>query len=84
MSGIDTGGTITGVRQYIKSSKGYNFAPLNPKLRTVAIEPREQMLITEAKGFGPRLETNCPQGLGFGSDRCSDPNPFRFGHVHDT
>jgi cysteine synthase len=69
VSGIGTGGTITGVSQYIKGSEEYNCPSLNPNLRTVAIEPREQMLITEAKGFGPRLEPQGPhkiQGMGAG------------------
>lgn len=69
VSGIGTGGTITGVSQYIKGSIEHNCPPLNPNLRVVAIEPREQMLITEAAGFGPRLEPQGPhkiQGMGAG------------------
>jgi cysteine synthase len=68
VSGIGTGGTVTGVSQYIKG-KYEGCPPLNPNLRTVAIEPREQMLITEAKGLGPRLEPQGPhkiQGMGAG------------------
>jgi cysteine synthase len=69
VSGIGTGGTITGVSQYIKGCPEHNCVPLKPSLRTVAIEPREQMLITEAKGFGTRLEPQGPhkiQGMGAG------------------
>lgn len=67
VSGIGTGGTITGVSQYIK---GYGdlCPPLKPSLHTVAVEPREQMLITQAKG-GERLEPQGPhkiQGMGAG------------------
>jgi cysteine synthase len=66
VSGVGTGGTLTGVSQYIKGAAGCK--PLNPALKVVAIEPREQMLITEAKG-GKRLEPVGPhkiQGMGAG------------------
>jgi cysteine synthase len=69
VSGIGTGGTLTGVSQYIKGCSAVGCPPLKPSLRTVAVEPREQMLITEAKGFGERLEPQGPhkiQGMGAG------------------
>jgi cysteine synthase len=67
VSGIGTGGTITGVSQYIKGKEGL-CEPKNPNLITVAIEPREQMIVTEAKG-GERLPPQGPhmiQGMGAG------------------
>jgi cysteine synthase A len=66
ISGVGTGGTITGISQYIKGKAGCQ--PLKPTLKTVAVEPREQMLITEAKG-GKKLEPQGPhkiQGMGAG------------------
>ena len=67
VSGIGTGGTLTGVSQYIKG--GYEgFEPLKPDLHTVAVEPMEQMLITEAKG-GEKIGPQGPhriQGMGAG------------------
>jgi cysteine synthase len=50
VSGVGTGGTVTGVSQYIKGSVEHGCEPLNPNLYTVAVEPMEQMLITAAKG----------------------------------
>lgn len=50
VSGVGTGGTVTGVSQYIKGCPEFNLPPLKPHLYTVAVEPQEQMLITEAKG----------------------------------
>jgi cysteine synthase A len=50
VSGVGTGGTVTGVSQYIKGSSEFNCPPLNSNLYTVAVEPQEQMLLTEAKG----------------------------------
>ncbi|KAL7564698.1 hypothetical protein ACA910_021251 [Epithemia clementina (nom. ined.)] len=58
VAGVGTGGTVTGVSQYIKGSPEHHCAPLNPNLYTVAVEPQEQMLITVAKGG----ETIGPQG----------------------
>lgn len=49
VSGVGTGGTVTGVSQYIKGAYD-GCEPLNPKLHTVAVEPQEQMLITDALG----------------------------------
>jgi cysteine synthase A len=66
VSGIGTGGTITGVSQYIKGKMGC--PPLNPSLKTVAVEPREQMIVTEAMG-GKKLDGQGPhkiQGMGAG------------------
>ena len=50
VSGVGTGGTLTGVSQYIKGCPEFDLPPLKPELYTVAVEPQEQMLITEAKG----------------------------------
>jgi cysteine synthase A len=50
ISGVGTGGTITGVSQYIKGSPEHGCEPLKPDLMTVGVEPQEQMLLTEAKG----------------------------------
>lgn len=50
VSGVGTGGTVTGVSQYIKGSAESGCEPLNPNLKTVAVEPMEQMLITDALG----------------------------------
>jgi len=50
VSGVGTGGTVTGVSQYIKGSSEFGCEPKNPSLKTVAVEPQEQMLITAARG----------------------------------
>jgi cysteine synthase A len=50
VSGVGTGGTVTGVSQFIKGSEEFGCPPLKPDLYTVAVEPMEQMLITAAKG----------------------------------
>lgn len=66
ISGVSTGGTISGISQYIKGKAGCQ--PLKPSLKTVAVETREQMLITEVKG-GKKLEPQGPhkiQGMGSG------------------
>jgi len=68
VSGVGTGGTVTGVSQYIKGSKEFNLDAKNPNLHTVAVEPQEQMLITEAKG-GTKIGEQGPhkiQGMGAG------------------
>jgi len=68
VSGIGTGGTISGVSQYIKGSEKFGCPPLKPELLTVAVEPREQMLVTEAKG-GEKIGPQGPhkiQGMGAG------------------
>ena len=68
VSGVGTGGTVTGVSQYIKGSAKHNCPPLNPNLYTVAVEPQEQMLITAAKGgekIGPQ-GPNKIHGMGAG------------------
>mmetsp|Transcript_13261 Transcript_13261/g.20117 ORF Transcript_13261/g.20117 Transcript_13261/m.20117 type:complete len:386 (+) Transcript_13261:44-1201(+) len=68
VSGIGTGGTVTGVSQYIKGSPQHGLAALNPNLYTVAVEPREQMLITKARG-GEAIGDQGPhkiQGMGAG------------------
>jgi len=50
VSGVGTGGTVTGVSQYIKGCPEHGCEPLKPSLKTVAVEPMEQMLITAALG----------------------------------
>ncbi len=68
VSGCGTGGTVTGVSQYIKGAPEFGCDPLKPDLHTVAVEPMEQMLITEAKG-GEKIGPQGPhriQGMGPG------------------
>jgi len=68
VSGVGTGGTVTGVTQYIKGSPEHGLPPLNPSLHTVAVEPMEQMLLTAAKG-GQKIGEQGPhkiQGMGAG------------------
>eukprot|EP01062_Namystynia_karyoxenos_P056496 TRINITY_DN47466_c0_g1_i1.p1 TRINITY_DN47466_c0_g1~~TRINITY_DN47466_c0_g1_i1.p1 ORF type:complete len:392 (+),score=113.57 TRINITY_DN47466_c0_g1_i1:65-1177(+) len=68
VSGVGTGGTVTGVSQYIKGSEEHGCKPLKPSLHTVAVEPQEQMLLTKAKG-GEAIGEQGPhkiQGMGAG------------------
>jgi cysteine synthase A len=68
VSGVGTGGTVTGVSQYIKGSPEHGCPPLKPTLHTVAVEPMEQMLITAAMG-GDKIGEQGPhkiQGMGAG------------------
>lgn len=68
VSGVGTGGTVTGVSQYIKGCPEFGCEPLKPDLYTVAVEPMEQMLITAARG-GEKLGPQGPhkiQGMGAG------------------
>jgi cysteine synthase len=68
ISGVGTGGTVTGVSQYIKGCPTFDLPPLNPNLYTIAVEPMEQMLITAAKG-GAKIGPQGPhkiQGMGAG------------------
>ncbi|CAB9512777.1 Bifunctional L-3-cyanoalanine synthase/cysteine synthase [Seminavis robusta] len=68
VSGVGTGGTVTGVSQYIKGSPEHDCPPLQPNLMTVAVEPMEQMLLTAAKG-GDKIGPQGPhkiQGMGAG------------------
>jgi len=68
ISGVGTGGTVTGISQYIKGYPEGNLPPLKPSLYTVAVEPKEQMLLTEAKG-GAKQGPQGPhkiQGMGAG------------------
>ena len=68
VSGVGTGGTVTGVSQFIKGSPEHNCPPLKPNLTTIAVEPMEQMLLTEAKG-GTKIGEQGPhkiQGMGAG------------------
>jgi cysteine synthase A len=67
VSGVGTGGTVTGVSQYFKGSPEHNCPPVK-KIHTVAVEPMEQMLITAAKG-GEKIGPQGPhkiQGMGAG------------------
>jgi len=67
VSGVGTGGTVTGISQYIKGCAKYNCPPLKD-ITTVAVEPQEQMLLTEAKG-GEKIGEQGPhkiQGMGAG------------------
>lgn len=68
VSGVGTGGTVTGISQYIKGYPEGNLPPLKPSLYTVAVEPQEQMLLTEAKGGSKRGEQGPHkiQGMGAG------------------
>mmetsp|Transcript_4055 Transcript_4055/g.8545 ORF Transcript_4055/g.8545 Transcript_4055/m.8545 type:complete len:249 (+) Transcript_4055:569-1315(+) len=67
-SGVGTGGTISGVAQYIKGSEEHNMPPLKPEMKAIAVEPMEQMLVTAALG-GEKLGPQGPhkiQGMGAG------------------
>mmetsp|Transcript_9087 Transcript_9087/g.24961 ORF Transcript_9087/g.24961 Transcript_9087/m.24961 type:complete len:259 (+) Transcript_9087:106-882(+) len=67
-SGVGTGGTVTGVTQYIKGSSEFGLPPLKPEMKTIAVEPEEQMLLTEKKG-GEKRGAQGPhkiQGMGAG------------------
>ena len=68
VSGCGTGGTITGITQYIKGSPEHDCDPVKSTLKSIAVEPMEQMLITEAKG-GEKIGPQGPhriQGMGPG------------------
>jgi cysteine synthase A len=68
VSGVGTGGTVTGISQYIKGSAEHGCPPLKPSFKTIAVEPQEQMLITAAKG-GAKIGEQGPhkiQGMGAG------------------
>jgi cysteine synthase A len=68
VSGVGTGGTLTGVSQYIKGCPEFGLEPKKASLTTVAVEPMEQMLITAAKG-GEKIGEQGPhkiQGMGAG------------------
>jgi cysteine synthase A len=61
-------GTVTGVSQYIKGCPEFDLPTLKADLLTVAVEPKEQMLLTEAKG-GEKEGPQGPhkiQGMGAG------------------
>jgi cysteine synthase A len=61
-------GTVTGVSQYIKGCPEFDLSPLKPDLKTIAVEPQEQMLLTAAMG-GEKLGEQGPhkiQGMGAG------------------
>jgi len=68
ISGVGTGGTVTGVSQFIKGSKEHGLEPKKADLYTVGVEPQEQMLLTKAKG-GEAIGEQGPhkiQGMGAG------------------
>lgn len=68
ISGVGTGGTLTGVSQFIKGSDEFNLEPKNASLITIGVEPKEQMLLTAAKG-GEKIGDQGPhkiQGMGAG------------------
>lgn len=68
VSGVGTGGTITGITQYIKGSEEFGCAPLKPEMKTIAVEPMEQMLLTAEMG-GEKIGEQGPhkiQGMGAG------------------
>jgi len=60
VSGVGTGGTITGVSRYIKNAKG-------KKIESVAVEPKESPVITQ-KRAGQELKPGPHkiQGIGAG------------------
>ena len=65
VSGVGTGGTLSGTSQYIKGGAGCEF---KKAIKTVAVEPQEQMLIT-AKLGGEKKGPQGPhkiQGIGAG------------------
>lgn len=67
VSGIGTGGTISGVSHYIKGSKEHGLEA-KKQIHTVAVEPMEQMLLTAARG-GDKIGPQGPhkiQGMGAG------------------
>jgi len=68
VSGVGTGGTVTGVSQYIKGCDEFDLPALKSDLQTIAVEPQEQMLLTEAMG-GEKVGEQGPhkiQGMGAG------------------
>lgn len=68
VSGVGTGGTVTGTSQYLKGCSKVGEPGVVPNLHVVAVEPREQMLITELRG-GEKIGEQGPhriQGMGAG------------------
>jgi cysteine synthase A len=60
VSGVGTGGTITGVSRYIKNAKG-------KKIETVAVEPKESPVITQKRaGQDLKPGPHKIQGIGAG------------------
>ena len=60
VSGVGTGGTLTGVSRYIKNEKG-------AKLETVAVEPAASPVITQTReGETPKPGPHKIQGIGAG------------------
>eukprot|EP00586_Coscinodiscus_wailesii_P011492 CAMPEP_0172508188 /NCGR_PEP_ID=MMETSP1066-20121228/210068_1 /TAXON_ID=671091 /ORGANISM="Coscinodiscus wailesii, Strain CCMP2513" /LENGTH=357 /DNA_ID=CAMNT_0013286061 /DNA_START=61 /DNA_END=1134 /DNA_ORIENTATION=+ len=67
VSGVGTGGTLTGTSQFIKGCDEFGCTP-KKAITTIAVEPKEQMLITAAKG-GEKEGPQGPhriQGMGAG------------------
>ncbi len=88
ISGVGTGGTLTGVTRYIKNTKG------KTDLITVAVEPTDSPVISQALA-GEELETGphkiqgigagfIPGNPGFETDRQSCQNHQRRSHQHCT
>jgi len=68
VSGVGTGGTVTGTSQYLKGCGKVGEKGVVKDLHVVGVEPREQMLITEARG-GEKIGEQGPhriQGMGAG------------------
>ena len=40
VSGVGTGGTVTGVSEFIKGAPEFGCPPLKPELQTIAVEPQ--------------------------------------------
>ncbi len=59
VSGVGTGGTITGVSRYIKGDR-------KRKLLSVAVEPREPGHYAETRGAGTETRPHKIQGIGAG------------------
>src|SRR5699024_10229953 len=60
VSGVGTGGTLTGVSRYIKQTKG-------KAITTVAVEPTDSPVITQVRdGQDPKPGPHKIQGLGAG------------------
>ena len=64
ISGVGTGGTITGVSRYIKHVQ-------HKPITSVAVEPEESPVITQKAG-GPRTQARAPQDPG---DWCEVSSP---------
>lgn len=59
VSGVGTGGTITGITRYIKHTQGKNII-------TVAVEPAASPVLTQKRGEAPKPAPHKIQGIGAG------------------